>query len=212
MSMEQTRKLAKEYEKVLELPIADNENLISSVMVKLKKDADPVTTLKAIRDEFKSEGVYALLSKQMMSEVSSNMKNILIYAYILIAVLWAMVLLVLSVVYNFSIKERKREFATLRILGAPRRTLMNIVLSEIYMSNLSGAAIGTVLGLAVAMLFGPAISLSLKLPFLEPDLLQMLCLSLASLLVGIFIGPLAVSFTLNKMNKTEPALLLKENE
>ena len=206
MSMEQTRKLAKEYEKVLELPIADNENLISSVMVKLKKDADPVITLKAIRDEFKSEGVYALLSKQMMSEVSSNMKNILIYAYILMAVLWAMVLLVLSVVYNFSIKERKREFDAYD----PAEMTEDVIRDREEMFEQLEAL--KVLGLAVAMLFGPAISLSLKLPFLEPDLLQMLCLSLASLLVGIFIGPLAVSFTLNKMNKTEPALLLKENE
>ena len=212
MSMEQTRKLAKEYEKILNLPIADNDNLISSVMVKLKKDADPVTVLKNIRTEFQSEGVYALLSKQMMSEVSSNMKNILIYVYILMGVLWIMVLLVLGIVYNFSIKERKREFATLRILGATKRKLMNIVLSEVYIINFIGAIIGTVLGLSIAMLFGPAISLSLKLPFLEPGFMQMIYLSLASLLVGIFIGPMAASFALNKMYKTELALLLKENE
>ena len=212
MSMEQTRKLAKEYEKILNLPIADNDNLISSVMVKLKKDADPVAVLKNIRAAFQSEGVYALLSKQMMSEVSSNMKNILIYVYILMGVLWLMVLLVLGIVYNFSIKERKREFATLRILGATKHKLMNIVLSEIYIINFIGAVIGTVLGFCIAMLFGPAISLSLKLPFLEPGLIQMIYLSLASLLVGIFIGPVAASFALNKMYKTELALLLKENE
>ena len=212
MSMEQTRKLAKEYEKILNLPIADNDNLISSVMVKLKKDADPVTVLNNIRAEFQSEGVYALLSKQMMSEVSSNMKNILIYVYILMGVLWIMVLLVLGIVYNFSIKERKREFATLRILGATKRKLMNIVLSEVYIINFIGAIIGTVLGFSIAMLFGPAISLSLKLPFLEPGFMQMIYLSLASLLVGIFIGPMAASFALNKMYKTELALLLKENE
>ena len=212
MSMEQTRKLAKEYEKILNSPISNNDNLISSVMVKIDKGADPMVVLNRIRTELKPDGIYALLSKNMMSEVSSNMRNILVYVYILIAVLWIMVFLVLSIVYNFSIKERKREFATLRILGATKKKLRDIVLSEVFIINVVGALLGTLIGFVIAMLFAPAISLALKLPFLEPDIMHMALIFIASILVGTFIGPIASSFTLFRMYKTELVLLLKENE
>ena len=68
------------------------------------------------------------------------------------------------------------------------------------------------IGFVIAMLFAPAISLALKLPFLEPDIMHMALIFIASILVGTFIGPIASSFTLFRMYKTELVLLLKENE
>lgn len=212
MSMEQTRALAKEYEKMLDTPVSGDDTLISSVMVKLEKDADVSAVLNSIRTEFKDDNVYALSSKNMMAEVSSNMQNMLIYVYVLLAVLWILIFLVLAIVYNFSVKERKREFAVLRIIGASKSKLKNIVLSEISLINIIGAISGTILGLLVSVLFAPAMSLRLQLPFLEPQLISLVMISIACLAVGMCIGPIAASFALIKMDKSELALLLKENE
>ena len=72
MGMEETRALAAEFEKLLGNPAAEDENLISSVMVRVSQGTDSRAVQAAISQEFRGEGVYPLVSKQMMTEVSGN--------------------------------------------------------------------------------------------------------------------------------------------
>lgn len=212
MDMETTRVLASEFQKLLETPVAENERLISSVMVRLQKDADPKAVQTAVTEEFRGEGVYPLLSKQMMSEVSANLQNLLFYVYVLIALLWLLSFVVLMLVYSISLRERRREFATLRVLGAGRKKLRAICLTEILLINAGGAFCGTVLGAAVALLFGPAFSKLLRMPFLTPGVSVFLLLFAAALLVGTLMGPLAAIFSLRELNQKELALVSREND
>lgn len=212
MSMEETRKLAVEFEKLLEHPAAGQEDLISSVMVRIAPGESSEEVKKRIDEEFGKEAVYPLISKQMLSEVSGNFKNLLLYVYALIALLWVLALFILAVIYAVSLRERKREFATLRILGATKKKLIAIVSAEVLMINAAGAAAGTALGAAVSLLFAPAMAESLKMPFLEPGIKELLGIFLLTLVLGILLGPLSSLAALLKMNKQEPALLLREND
>lgn len=212
MSMEETRKLAVEFEKLLEHPAAGQEDLISSVMVRIAPGESSEEVKKRIDEEFGKEAVYPLISKQMLSEVSGNFKNLLLYVYALIALLWVLALFILAVIYAVSLRERKREFATLRILGATKKKLIAIVSAEVLMINAAGAASGTALGAAVSLLFAPAMAESLKMPFLEPGIKELLGIFLLTLVLGILLGPLSSLAALLKMNKQEPALLLREND
>ena len=186
--------------------------MISSVMVRVKRGEDPEKVLKNLRAEFKNDGIYPILSKQMMSEVSKNMEGMLVYVYVLMALLWLLAFCVLILVYSVSLKERKREFAMLRILGSTKLKLRNIVLSEVFIINITGALIGTVFGLVCALLFSPAVGDSLKMPFLQPGIAPMLILAAAAILAGTLLGPIASLFSLIKMSSAEPALLLREND
>ncbi|MDO5718446.1 MAG: FtsX-like permease family protein [Tissierellia bacterium] len=211
MTMQEAKKLAKEYEKILGEPLAAKEDYISSVMVKVKKGVDPRDVSKAINEEFKGEQIYGLISKQMMSEVSENVQHLLTYVYILIALVWILAFFVLSLVYSISIRERKGEFAMLRILGATKKKLKAICLAETLLINVSGAVIGSVSSFAVSLLFARAFSEKLKMPFLEPTIPELLIILLATILIGTALGPLSSIISLNKMDKREPALLLREN-
>lgn len=212
MSIEQAKELAVEFEKLIQTPDAGDENMISSVMVRVKRGEDPEKVLKNLRAEFKNDGIYPILSKQMMSEVSKNMEGMLVYVYVLMALLWLLAFCVLILVYSVSLKERKREFAMLRILGSTKLKLRNIVLSEVFIINITGASIGTVFGLVCALLFSPAVGDSLKMPFLQPGIAPMLILAAAAILAGTLLGPIASLFSLIKMSSAEPALLLREND
>ena len=212
MNFDETVRLAKEYEKILELPISKHEDMISSIMIKVKPDASAQEVSDAIRKEFQGEGVYPLLSKQMMNEVSTAANSLLTYIYTLIVLIWLLALILLLLVYSISIRERKREFAMYRILGATKKKLNHMVLTEVLMINIRGSVVGTGFALAVALLFSSAISKSLNLPFLAPNYVMMFLIFVFTVLIGSLIGPLSASFAIAKMNRQEMAVLLREND
>lgn len=212
MSFDEVLRLAKEYNKILEIPQENQENLISSVMIKTDKKFEAKAVKAAIEKEFQGEKIYSLLSKNMMNEIGKQADHMSGFIYILIALVWILVFAVFALVYSVSIKERKREIATLRIIGATRKKVRNVILLEVLTINFRGAIIGTVLSLAVSVLFARAFSESLQMPFLEPDYLILAVLFIAVSAIGIFIGPLSVIFSLVKMLKREIALVLREND
>ena len=212
VNFEEARRLVKEYEKVLKLEDKDHENMISCVMIKVDNSVDPVEIQNKIRNEFAGQGVYPLLSQSMMNEVSTSTKDMIKYVYILIALVWLLVFLVLTLVYSITIKERKREFATLRILGASKKHLRRIILSEIFTINISGAACGSVLGLIISILFGTWFSQSFKMPFLAPNVLTLAIIFIAVFAIGTIMGPLSSLISIKKMNAEELGLLLRQND
>ena len=212
VNFEEARRLVKEYEKVLKLEDKDHENMISCVMIKVDNSVDPVEIQNNIRNEFAGQGVYPLLSQSMMNEVSTSTQDMIKYVYILIALVWLLVFLVLTLVYSITIKERKREFATLRILGASKKHLRRIILSEIFTINISGAACGSVLGLIISILFGTWFSQSFKMPFLAPNVLTLAIIFIAVFAIGTVMGPLSSLSAIKKMNEEELGLLLRQND
>lgn len=212
VNFEEARRLVKEYEKVLKLEDKDHENMISCVMIKVDNSVDPVEIQNNIRNEFAGQGVYPLLSQSMMNEVSTSTQDMIKYVYILIALVWLLVFLVLTLVYSITIKERKREFATLRILGASKKHLRRIILSEIFTINISGAACGSVLGLIISILFGTWFSQSFKMPFLAPNVLTLAIIFIAVFTIGTIMGPLSSLISIKKMNAEELGLLLRQND
>ena len=212
VNFEEARRLAKEYEKILKLEDKDHENMISCVMIKVDNSVDPVEIQNNIRNEFAGQGVYPLLPQSMMNEVSTSTQDMIKYVYILIALVWLLVFLVLTLVYSITIKERKREFATLRILGASKKHLRRIILSEIFTINISGAACGSVLGLIISILFGTWFSQSFKMPFLAPNVLTLAIIFIAVFAIGTIMGPLSSLISIKKMNAEELGLLLRQND
>ncbi len=212
MSMEETAKLALEFEKLLTHPLSNDQNLISSVMIKVAKGADVRKVQQEIRGMFKGEGVYPLISREMVTEVSDNIKNLMLYMKLLLYLLWTLVFTILVIVYNFSIKERKREFAIFRILGATNKKIKNICLVETLLINGTGAAFGGISAFVISILFGTAISQTLNMPFLRPQMGISMMLLFITIALGTLLGPLAALFAVIKMDKQEMALLLRENE
>ena len=79
MTIENAKRLAKEYERITQHPAAKDENLISSVMVRVKQKYNVKKVADMIREEFRDEQIYPLISKRMMSNVSSNISSLSVY-------------------------------------------------------------------------------------------------------------------------------------
>lgn len=206
MTIENAKRLAKEYERIMQHPAAKDENLISSVMVKIKPKYNVKKVADKIRAEFKGEQIYPLISKRMMNNVSSHISSLSLYIYILIAILWLLSFIVLAVSFSSVFNERKEEFGMLRIIGGTKKTLLKLASLEALIISALGACIGTVFSCIIVVLFNQAIITGMKMPFLNPPLLWMLVYALAVFILISVIGPFSVFKTIYGFAKKEPAL------
>ena len=209
MTIENAKRLAKEYERIMEHPVAQDEDLISSVMVRIKPNADVKTVAKRILVEFEGEQIYPLISKRMMTNISASIANLNVYIYVLLALLWLLSFIVLAVSFSSIFHERKEEFGMLRIIGGTKKKLAQLASAEAFIISASGAGIGTVLSCLIVLLFNQAIIAGLKMPFLTPPVLWILLCALSTLLAISLIGPLAALKTIHGFTKQEPALQLQ---
>ena len=209
MTIDNAKRLAKEYERIMEHPVAQDEDLISSVMVKVKQHADVKAVAQRILTEFKGEQIYPLISKRMMSNISAGIANLNIYIYVLMALLWLLSFIVLAVSFSSLFNERKEEFGMLRIIGGTRKKLVQLASAEALIISAAGGCIGTALSCLIVLLFNQAIISGLSMPFLNPPALWILLCTLLTFLVISAIGPLAALKTVYGFTKQEPALQLQ---
>lgn len=206
MTMENARRLSKEYERIMQHPIAHNERLISSVMVKLKTGFSAKEVSKKILEAFKGEGVYPLTSKQMMSNISAGIETLTLYIRVLIITLYILSFVVLIVSFSSIFNERRGEFAMMRIIGARKTWIALLAGLEAFIISSISAFLGTVTSLFLILLFNQAIVVSLKMPFLSPSLLWIMLTSIGSFLAISLIAPISSLRLAFKLAKTEIAI------
>jgi len=206
MTMENARRLSKEYERIMQHPIAHNERLISSVMVKLKAGFDAKMVAKKISEEFKGEQLYPLISKQMMNNISSGIENLTLYIRILIIALYVLSFVVLIVSFSSIFNERRSEFAMMRIIGATKTWIAILASLEAFIISSVSAFLGTITSLFIIMLFNQAIVVYLRMPFLSPSILWITLTAIGSFLLISLIAPVSSIKIAFNLAKTEIAL------
>ncbi len=210
MSVQNAQRLIKEYERIMQHPASDNENLISSIMVRVKSGSNIMQVAQKIRSAFKGQQLYPLAAKNMMSNVASAIENLSFYIYILTLVLWILTVLVLFTVFSSIINERKKEFAMLTILGATKKKIVSLAFTEALIISGGGAAGGSMLALCVVLLFNQAFSQAVKLPYLRPHALWICGLFLIVTLLVSATGPIASLKMVRQFSKAEDALNARE--
>ena len=210
MSVQNARRLIKEYERIMQHPASDNENLISSIMVRVKPGSDIMQTAQKIRSAFKGQQIYSLAAKNMMSNVASAIGSLSFYVYVLTLVLWILTFLVLFTVFSSIINERKKEFAMMRILGATKKKLISLAFTESLIISGGGAAAGSFLALCIVLLFNQAFSQAVKLPYLRPHALWICGLFVTVTLLVSAAGPVASLKMMRQFSKAQDALNARE--
>jgi len=209
MTIENAKRLAKEYERIMQHPVAQDEDLISSVMVRIKPGANVQTVAQRILKAFEGEQIYPLISKRMMSNISASIAKLDVYIYVLLALLWFLSFIVLAVSFSSIFHERKEEFGMLRIIGATKKRLAQLACAEAFIISASGACIGTVLACLIVLLFNQAIIAGVKMPFLNPPVMwTALCGFLTFLAIAV-IGPLSALKVIHTFTKEDPALQVR---
>ena len=146
----------------------------------------------------------------MLTDVSDSLTGISSTISGLIGIVWILALLILLLCFAMIIRERKREFAVLRLLGTSRAQLCNIVLSESFLCSLSGALLGIAVSALIVFPFTTLIEQKLALPYLQPAPSEILLLALLVVLATTLVGALASSWAALRLSRADPGTDLRE--
>ncbi|MFV0414084.1 MAG: ABC transporter permease, partial [Oscillospiraceae bacterium] len=188
----------------------DMDNSISTVLVKLRSGYTAETVATNIRRQVSGIGV--VQSKSIFSGIAANLSVFLSFISTFTAILWALAVVVLAVLFSVIANGRKKEFALLRSLGATRARLTGIVLSEALVVSGVGAWAGAGAAALVVFPFSTYIAGRLQLPYLLPGPGALAGLLAASLLLSFAVGPLAAAYSAVKTGRAEAHIALREGE
>lgn len=144
------------------------EQVISCVLLNVEEGADIDQVASDIRAAV--DGVAVIRTRSLLTGTTQSLEGILRMLRVSAALVLALGCVILAAAYALQMHERKREFATLRILGVSKRQLMAGILKEIALVCLAGGAAGALAGLLVVLPFSGALKGWLNMPMLLPDI------------------------------------------
>jgi putative ABC transport system permease protein len=186
------------------------ENVISAVLVKTESSKIPNLLASNIRRQH--EGVDVLIAQSIFDSISGTLAGLVNYIHIFSFALWALAVIVLAAVFSGTVHERKKEFATLRILGATRKKLIGLVLGESSLVAITGSAAGIFLAALAVFPFSALISEKIELPYLDAPFFAIVLIGAGSLVLSVVAGPLSSLYAAWRISKAETYFTLREGE
>lgn len=183
---------------------------VSAILVKTDPAKAPSLIAGDIRKQ--NEGVEVMISQGIFARIAVTLSGLVKYIHVFSIALWALALVVLAAVFSGLIHERKKEFALLRLLGATRKRLIGIVLSESSIAGIAGGVAGIALASLAVFPFSTLISERLELPYLDAPPFNIMLLILGSLLLSALAGPLASLYAALRISKAETYYTMREGE
>ncbi|TCE37051.1 Permease protein of ABC transporter system [Bifidobacterium longum subsp. longum] len=142
----------------------------------------------------------------------TSLTALVTYLKIFVAVIWVMGVIVLLAVFASSVNERKREFASLRIMGATRGMLNAIILKESAIIGLIGGVIGVGAASLVIFPFSSLIGKQLQLPYLQASPVAVIGFIAVTIVCSTVIGIIGSLATMWRLGRPEAYLTLREGE
>lgn len=190
--------------------LADNDpdSIVSTVQVKV---ADGHNVSDVVDDiNLHMRDVWAVQSRAMTSGVADSIAGASTVIGVLFASLWVLAAVVLVVAFTMMGKQRRREFAVLRVLGASRRALSGVVVKESLIVSAMGALLGVIVAAGAVHAFGGTIESALGLPFLIPEVGQLAVFALLAFVVAMIAGPAASATSAMRLSRVDIGQILRE--
>lgn len=186
---------------------ADPDRTTSCILINAADGYSPEEVVNDINLHVKR--VKAVQTKEMISGISDSLGGISDTAGFLVAAVWVLSFIILSLVFTMSINERKKEFAVLRILGASRLKLASIVLKESLLTCLAGGVLGTLICVLTVVPFNGIIEEKLSMPFLLPGAGTVAAYAAASLLASIAVGAVSAVISAVRVSRIDAGVVMR---
>lgn len=187
--------LAKAAENIFKHPLSDDGSLVSTVMIKLKPGCDSVKAAQEINRRFGDDDIFALFSKKFVNNIASTLAVVSWLIRGGIALVWLLAVVIIALLFQVTMNERRGEIGVLRSIGASRGKILCLTLTEALLVSLYGSVPGAVLGAAAVAAFSPLAVQILKLPFLLPSWTVQLLLAVAAVAASVLTGVLSALFS-----------------
>ncbi|MDR1921001.1 MAG: ABC transporter permease [Candidatus Adiutrix sp.] len=189
------------------------ERHISAVAVKVAADLPPKAVGQAIMQACAIEyNLDQVLSENIVNETSRRLHSLSSAVHWAAAGLWALAILVISLVFSVAVSERKHELSLYRLLGARRSWLAKLLLWETFLICAGGATAGLLLAACIVFPFNTLIFSSLNLPHLGLAGGLIAGQALLALAIAVVSGPLACVNTVLSITRSDVYGALREGE
>lgn len=193
-----------------EQPLAINPDEISSIMVSIEAGADIIDVAERIEGQV--EGVHVFTASQLNQAVARQMQGVMGITFGVTATLWLMSLLLVGLIFSLIVNERQRELGLLRAMGAPRRAVFRLVMSEAGLLTGLGGVSGLVISGVILMSFSRLIQLRLRIPYLLPSTVEIIAVEVGLLILALFTGALASLQPALSISRLEPYAAIRQGE
>ncbi len=185
----------------------DPDKVVSCVLINADEEHTPEEIVNDINLHVKK--VKAIQTKEMISGVSDSLAGVSNVISILIIAVWLLGIMILLLAFTMSVNERKKEFAVLRVLGASRKKLAGIVMQEACITAFSGSTGGICIGLLIMIPFNNLIEEQLHLPFLLPDVSQLIVYIISAVILSVLTGMISASVSAFRISRIDTGLILR---
>lgn len=182
----------------------------SSILIKLKEGADVEKLSRELHSHY--DGVQFRTRKDLFSglQKSANFLQIVVWTIVAIFLIVSAAAIVIS--FSLSTRERRREYALLRIIGFTRKRLQNLVLGEALLVSAVGTYIGLLFASIAFFTFRIWIGEHVGIPFIVPTVAEIAAVYAAVILLLHSVGPVAVYGVANKVSQIDAYAALREVE
>ena len=188
--------------------IESGDEVISAIYVKVKDGCDIDKVNSRLNGHIRK--VTAVRTRSMITGVSDSLSGVSRTITLLIAAVWGLALIILLLISVLIIRERVREFAVLRLVGASRGMLGRMVLTESSLCGLLGGLIGVGIAALLLFPFAQLIESALQLPYLMPSAAVILLLALGTVLLAVAVSALSSMIAAYRLSRVDPGTTLRE--
>lgn len=184
-----------------------DDSVVSAVYVKVKDGYDIDTVNTVLTGKLRK--VTAVRTRSMITGVSDSLAGISRTVTVMIVVIWMLAFVILLLAYVMIVRERSREFAVFRLLGASAGMLGRLALLESALCGLAGGLAGVGVAAVGVFAFSSLIENSLGLPYLVPGFSTVLLLAAGTVLLSVAVSALAGAFAARRLSRVNPAIALR---
>ena len=185
-----------------------DDSAVSAVYIKVRDGYDIDTVNTALTGKLRK--VTAVRSRSMITGVSDSLAGVSRTVTVMIVVIWVLAFVILLTAYVLIVRERTREFAVLRLVGASRKMLGRMVLQESAFCGLAGGVQGVAAGAVGIFSFSTLIESSLGLPYLVPALPVVAQLAGGTIVLAAAVSAVASAFAARRLSRVNPGTALRE--
>jgi putative ABC transport system permease protein len=181
---------------------------ISAVQVKVKKGYSIEDVAQRIMTNV--PGTYAIQSMELIRIVQRQTAGLFRALFLALGIIWVLAVVLTGFVFSLMVGERRREIGLLRAVGAKRRFIFNLFLTESAILGLGGGIAGMFFSIAFVYLFRIWLMLSARMPLLIPPLPTVIGYMMVCLVIALALALPALLYPALRASNIDPAEAMRE--
>ena len=180
----------------------------SAILANLEKGTDFEKISQTLHEKF--DNIHVIPRKDLFDNVIATAGSFKIIVWVIAVFFLIVSIAAVSIAFSISANERKREFATLRVIGFTQKRLEHIVLGESLLATIIGTVVGAFISVFATLSFRVFIIDSLSVPFLLPSALTIFAIIIVAIFIPTITGTGAAYRIAKQVGRLDVYSALKE--